>query len=80
MMYKIRITTTVEQVDFDGRVLFSVTDSIDESSVCDNKLDVPEAFHRGMITLRCRMKAVLNERYDSRRNPSRDRSAAEISE
>jgi hypothetical protein len=30
-MYKIRITTTVEQIDFDGRVLFTATDSIDEN-------------------------------------------------
>lgn len=75
-MYKIRITTTVEQVDFDGRILFSVTDSIDESSIdsARNKIDVPAAFHRGMVELRDRMKAYLRERRFTGRHDGADQS------
>jgi hypothetical protein len=62
-MYKIRITTTVEQLDHDGRVLFSVTDTVDESSLGHGG-DLPDqgaAFGRGMTSLSYRMAAVIRE-------------------
>jgi hypothetical protein len=63
--YKIRITTTVEQIDWDGRVLFSTTDTVDRSSIDEakNRVDVPTAFSQGITTLAHRLDAILQERY-----------------
>lgn len=64
-MYKIRVTTTVEQIDYDGRVLFSVTDTVDESSLGHGG-DYPDqgaAFGRGMTALGYRMAAVIREHF-----------------
>jgi hypothetical protein len=71
-MYKVRVTTTVEQINHDGRVLFSVTDSVDEGTIDEarNRVDVPAGFLRGMTTLSSRMGAVLRERYESRQSVS----------
>lgn len=69
MTYKIRVTTTVEQLDFDGRVLFSVTDTTDTSSItpqheADNEVSEPYAFARAAVTLNSRIFDVLVERYE----------------
>ncbi len=69
-MYKIRVTTTVEQIDHDGRVLFRVSDSEDGSSIFDdnreNEVSVPRGFVRAASKLEDRLFAVLRERFDSR--------------
>lgn len=67
-MYKIRVTTTVEQVDHDGRVLFSVTDSEDGSSIFDdnheNQVSVSRGYVRTAAQLEARMFHVLEERFE----------------
>lgn len=64
-MYKIRVTTTVEQIDHDGRVLFGITDTVDESSLGHggNSPDQGAAFGRGMTTLSYRMAVVMREHF-----------------
>lgn len=62
-MYKVRVTTTYEQIDHDGRVLFGVTDTVDESSLGHGG-DYPDrgaAFGRGLTALGYRMAAVIRE-------------------
>lgn len=67
-MYKLRVTTTVEQIDHNGRVLFSVTDSVDETTIDDarNLVDVPAGFMRGIAVLSQRMRDVLRDRFEQR--------------
>lgn len=64
-LYKIRVTTTVEQIDHDGRVLFHATDTEDASSIDEvrNTTDVPLGFKRAVEILNWRLKNVLLERY-----------------
>ena len=64
-MYKLRITITAEQLDHDGRVLFSTTDTTDESTIDEakNTVDVPGTFRFGVSGLANRMVDVLITRY-----------------
>lgn len=64
-MYKIRVTTTVEQIDHDGRVLFSATDTEDGSSIWgDNQVSIPLGYVRTAAQLDARMAHVLEERFE----------------
>lgn len=68
-MYKLRITTTVEQLNHDERVLFSLTDTVDVSTINEelNTVDVPEAFRKGNVILGKRIKGTITERYGKSR-------------
>jgi hypothetical protein len=67
-MYTLRITTTVEQLDFDGRVMFMVTDSTKENTINEakNTVDPALAFRRGAQGLTDRIVDVLNTQYGTR--------------